>query len=129
MKKLLMILAIAMIANVSPCFATYDEEEPRPEKPQHIVVRNESPNFHRSQEVPIVAYYAAGTIILDFSENLGAATVAVQNLATGGHIIELIDTGMGNVVIDIDTILTVSDYYMTITTMSGDIFSAEFCLE
>ncbi len=124
-----MILATSMIANASPCLASHDEEEPKQVNPQHIVVRNESPNFHRSQEVPIVAYYAAGTINLDFVENLGAATVAVQNLTAGGQVVELIDTSMGNVVIEINSILTVGDYYMTITTMSGDVYYAEFTLE
>ena len=94
-----------------------------------IGVKKEPTNFHRSLETPIFAYYAAGTISLDFVENLGAITVAVQNLTTGGQVVELIDTGMGNVVIDIDSILTVGDYYMSITTMSGEVYYAEFTLE
>ena len=94
-----------------------------------IGVKKEPTNFHRSLEAPIFAYYAAGTINLDFVENLGVATVAVQNLTAGGQVVELVDTGMGNVVIDIDSILTVGDYYMTITTMSGEVYYAEFTLE
>ena len=94
-----------------------------------IDVKKEPTNFHRSLEAPIFAYYAAGTINLDFVENLGPATVAVLNVTFGGQVVELIDTSMGNVVIDIDSILTVGDYYMTITTMSGDMYYAEFTLE
>lgn len=94
-----------------------------------IGVKKEPTNFHRSLEAPIFAYYAAGTITLDFVENLGAATVVIQNLTAGAQVAELIDTGMGNVVIDIDSILTVGNYYMTITTMSGDVYYAEFTLE
>ena len=94
-----------------------------------IGVKKEPTNFHRSLEAPIFAYYAAGTITLDFVENLGAVTVVVQNLTVGGQVAELIDTGMGNVVINIDSILTVGDYYMSITTMSGDVYYAEFTLE
>lgn len=94
-----------------------------------IGVKKEPTNFHRSLEAPIFAYYAAGTINLDFVETLGAATVAIQNLTAGGQVVEFVDTGMGNVVIDIDSILTVGNYYMTITTMSGDVYYAEFTLE
>ena len=60
---------------------------------------------------------------------MGISTVAIQNLTYGAQVAELIDTGMGNVVIDIDSILTVGNYYMTITTMSGDVYYAEFTLE
>ena len=129
MKKLIIPIAIAIIANLSPCFASYDEEELRPVNPQHIVVRNESPNFHRSLETPIYAYYANGTITLNFVENMCASTVTVQNLTTEDQISDLVDTGISNAVIDIDTILTVGDYYMTITTMSGEFYYAEFTLE
>lgn len=124
-----MILATSMIANASPCLASHDEEEPKQVNPQHIVVRNESPNFHRSLEPSIYAYYADGTITLDFIENLGVVTMAIQNLTTGGQVADLIDTSTGNVSIDIDSILTVGNYYMTITTMSGDVYYAEFTLE
>lgn len=124
-----MILATSMIANASPCLASHDEEEPKQVNPQHIVVRNESPNFHRSLEPSIYAYYADGTITLDFIENLGVVTMAIQNLTTGGQVADLIDTSTGNVIIDIDSILTVGNYYMSITTMSGDVYYAEFTLE
>lgn len=124
-----MILATSMIANASPCLASHDEEEPKQVNPQHIVVRNESPNFHRSLEPSIYAYYADGTITLDFIENLGVVTMAIQNLTTGGQVADLIDTSTGNVIIDIDSILTVGNYDMTITTMSGDVYYAEFTLE
>lgn len=106
-----------------------DNEEIKPSTYEPIVVRKEPTNFHRSLEAPIFAYYAAGTINLDFVENLGAATVAIQNLTSGGQVVELIDTGMGTATIDINSILTVGDYYMTITTMSGDVYYAEFTLE
>ena len=128
MKKLLMIFAIAMIANVCPCFASFNEDEPQQENPQHIVVRNESPNFHRTLEVGIFAYYMEGAITLDFVDNLGAAMVSVQNLTDGGQIVELIDTSICNI-IDIKSILTTGDYYITITTLSGDIYYADFHLE
>lgn len=124
-----MILATSMIANASPCLASHDEEEPKQVNPQHIVVRNESPNFHRSLEPSIYAYYADGTITLDFIENLGVVTMTIQNLTTGGQVADLIDTSTGNVIIDIDSILTVGNYYMSITTMSGDVYYAEFTLE
>ena len=97
------------------------------EKP--IIVKEATPVLHRSLEAPIFAYFAAGTISLDFVENLGTAIVAIQNLTAGGQVDELIDTSMGNVVIDIDGILTVGDYYMTITTLYGDVYHAEFTLE
>ena len=128
MKRKIMHLILAVVFSVSiiPCFA--DNVKPE-EDYQPISVRKEPTNFHRSLEAPVFAYYAAGTINLDFVENLGAATVAVQNLTAGGHVVELIDTSMGNVVIEINSILTVGDYYMTITTMSGEVYYAEFTLE
>lgn len=132
MKKVLLIFfAFLLSINAITCLANNvaDNEEIKPSTYEPIVVRKEPTNFHRSLEAPIFAYYAAGTINLDFVENLGAATVAVQNLTSGGQFVELIDTGMGNVVIDINSILTVGDYYMTITTMSGDVYYAEFTLE
>ena len=109
-------------------YASNNPDEKKPTMEQPIVV-TEQTLIHRSLEAPIFAYYAAGTINLDFVENLGAATVAIQNLTSGGQVVELIDTGMGNVVIDINSILTVGDYYMTITTMSGEVYYAEFTLE
>ena len=117
MKRKLLPFVLACIASGFTCFSANDEEL----KPVN--------SQHRSLEAPIFAYYAAGTITLDFVENLGAATVVVQNLTAGAQVAELIDTGMGNVVIDIDSILTVGNYYMTITTMSGDVYYAEFTLE
>lgn len=125
-----MFVVLAFLANITPGFGmtTPDDEQVSSEY-QPIGVRRRPTNFHRSLEAPIFAYYAAGTINLDFVENLGAATVAVQNLTSGGQVVELIDTGMGNVVIDINSILTVGDYYMTITTMSGEVYYAEFTLE
>lgn len=130
MKRLIMFVVLAFLANITPGFGmtTPDDEQVSSEY-QPIGVRRRPTNFHRSLEAPIFAYYAAGTINLDFLENLGAATVAVQNLTSGGQVVELIDTGMGNVVIDINSILTVGDYYMTITTMSGEVYYAEFTLE
>ena len=132
MKKVLLIFfAFLLSMNAIICLANNvaDNEEIKPSTYEPIVVRKEPTNFHRSLEAPIFAYYAAGTINLDFVENLGAATVAIQNLTAGGQVVELIDTGMGNVVIDINSILTVGDYYMTITTMSGEVYYAEFTLE
>ena len=132
MKKVLLIFfAFLLSINAITCLANNvaDNEEIKPSTYEPIVVRKEPTNFHRSLEAPIFAYYAAGTINLDFVENLGVATVAVQNLTAGGQVVELVDTGMGNVVIDINNILTVGDYYMTITTMSGDVYYAEFTLE
>lgn len=127
MKRILLFLAVVFTTSSTLCFSANDEEQPKKDY-QPIVVRNESPNFHRSLETPIFACYTDGTIILDFVDNLGVATVAVQNLTTGGQVVELVDTGMGNVLIDIDSILTAGDYYMTITTMSGDVYYAEFTL-
>ena len=130
MKRLFMFITLAMFASLTPIFGAIVNDNEQPSKEYWpIDVKKEPTNFHRSLEAPIFAYYAAGTINLDFVENLGAATVAIQNLTAGGQVAELIDTGMGNVVIDIDSILTVGDYYMTITTMSGDIYYAEFTLE
>lgn len=132
MKKVLLIFfAFLLSINAITCLANNvaDNEEIKPSTYEPIVVRKEPTNFHRSLEAPIFAYYAAGTINLDFVENLGVATVAVQNLTAGGQVVELVDTGMGNVVIDINRILTVGDYYMTITTMSGEVYYAEFTLE
>lgn len=128
MKRKIMHLILAVVFSVSiiPCFA--DNVKPE-EDYQPISVRKDPTNFHRSLEAPIFAYYAAGTITFDFVENLGAATVAVQNLTAGGQVVELIDTGMGTATIYIDSILTVGDYYMTITTMSGEVYYAEFTLE
>lgn len=130
MKRILQLFALC-----TSCFLTssltyasnnLDKNKPIIEKP--IEVKDEY-IVQRSLGTPIFAYYAAGTINLDFVENLGVATVAVQNLTAGGQVVELVDTGMGNVVIDIDSILTVGNYYMTITTMSGDVYYAEFTLE
>lgn len=130
MKRTLILLALAMIAGIAPCFGTVTSDNEKTESDyKPISVVREPTNFHRSLEAPIFAYYAAGTITLDFVENLGAATVAVQNLTAGGQVVELIDTGMGTATIDIDSILTVGDYYMTIATMSGDVYYAEFTLE
>lgn len=125
-----MFITLALFASLTPIFGAIVNDNEQPSKEYWpIDVKKEPTNFHRSLEAPIFAYYTAGTINLDFVENLGAATVAIQNLTAGGQVAELIDTGMGNVVIDIDSILTVGDYYMTITTMSGDIYYAEFTLE
>ena len=125
-----MFITLALFASLTPIFGAIVNDNEQPSKEYWpIDVKKEPTNFHRSLEAPIFAYYAAGTINLDFVENLGAATVVVQNFTAGGQVAELIDTGMGNVVIDIDSILTVGDYYMTITTMSGDIYYAEFTLE
>lgn len=130
MKRALILLALAMIAGIAPCFGTVTSDNEKTESDyKPISVVREPTNFHRSLEAPIFAYYAAGTITFDFVENLGAATVAVQNLTAGGQVVELIDTGMGTATIDIDGILTVGDYYMTIATMSGDVYYAEFTLE
>lgn len=130
MKRILQLFALCAMSFLT-CSSGYasnnpDEKKPTMEKP---IVVTEQTLIHRSLEAPIFAYYAAGTITLDFVENLGAATVAVQNLTAGGQVVELIDTSMGNVIIDIDSILTVGEYYMTITTMSGDVYYAEFTLE
>ena len=130
MKRALILLALAMIAGIAPCFGTVTSDNEKTESDyKPITVVREPTNFHRSLEAPVFAYYAAGTINLDFVENLGAATVAVQNLTVGGQVVELIDTGMGTAIIYIDSILTVGDYYMTITTMSGEVYFAEFTLE
>ena len=130
MKRIIALIILSIGFNL--CFGanTEDKDKQQPASSyQPIGVKKDPPNFHRSLEAPIFAYYAVGTINLDFVENLGAATVAVQNLTSGGQVVELIDTGMGNVVIDINSILTVGDYYMTITTMSGEVYYAEFTLE
>lgn len=128
MKRILLLLALTCIASVFT-FSSANDETLKSLDSQHIVVRGDPSNPFRSLEAPIYAYYAAGTISLDFIENLGVATVAVQNLTAGGQVVELIDTGMGNVVIDIDSILTIGNYYMTITTISGDAYYAEFIIE
>ena len=132
MKRIITLITLAFTISASVCLGsnTIDNDTKQTASDyQPIGVRKEPTNFHRSLEAPIFAYYAAGTINLDFVENLGAATVAVQNLTAGGQVVELIDTCMGNVVIDIDSILTVGNYYMTITTMSGEVYYAEFTLE
>ena len=130
MKRILLLSALALLANLTPIFAGTTNENDKPANEYRpIDVKKEPSNLHRSLEAPIFAYYAACTITLDFVENLSAATVAVQNLTAGGQVVELIDTGMGTATIDIDSILTVGDYYMTITTMSGDVYYAEFTLE
>ena len=130
MKRILQLFALCAMSflTCSSGYASNNPDEKKPTMEQPIVV-TEQTLIHRSLEAPIFAYYAAGTINLDFVENLGAATVAVQNLTAGGQVVELIDTGMGNVVIDINSILTVGDYYMTITTMAGEVYYAEFTLE
>ena len=124
-----MLITLALFASLTPISgAIVNDNEQESKEYWPIDVKKEPTNFHRSLEAPIFAYYAAGTINLDFVENLGTATITVQNLTAGGQVVELIDTGIGNVVIDIDSILTVGDYYMTITTMSGDTYYAEFTL-
>ena len=130
MKRFLLLstLIISFFITGNYCYASNDDnKKPTMEKP--IIVKEATPVLHRSLEAPIFAYFAAGTISLDFVENLGTAIVAIQNLTAGGQVDELIDTSMGNVVIDIDGILTVGDYYMTITTLCGDVYHAEFTLE
>lgn len=130
MKRFLLLstLIISFFITGNYCYASNDDnKKPTMEKP--IIVKEATPVLHRSLEAPIFAYFAAGTISLDFVENLGTAIVAIQNLTAGGQVDELIDTSMGNVVIDIDGILTVGDYYMTITTLYGDVYHAEFTLE
>ena len=130
MKRILQLFALCALSfltsNLSHASNNLDENKPIIEKP--IEVKDEY-IIQRSLEAPIFAYYAAGTITLDFVESLGSATVAVQNLTAGGQVVEFIDTGMGTATIDIDSILTIGDYYMTITTMSGDVYYAEFTLE
>ena len=127
--KKLLLLACAVLMSLSFCNANANTEDETPQNYKPIVVRRDPTNFHRSLEAPIFAYYASGTINLDFVENLGTATVAVQNLTVGGQVVELIDSGMGTATIDVNSILTVGNYYMTITTMSGDVYYAEFTLE
>ena len=127
--KKLLLLACAVLMSISFCNANSNTDDETPKNYKPIVVRRDPTNFHRSLEAPIFAYYAAGTINLDFVENLGTATVAVQNLTVGGQVVELTDTGMGTATIDVNSILTVGNYYMTITTMSGEVYYAEFTLE
>ena len=127
--KKLLLLASAVLMSISFCYANANTDDETPKNYKPIVVRRDPTNFHRSLETPIYAYYANGTIVFDFVENLGAGTVAVQNLTVSGQVVELIDIGLGNVVVDISSILTVGNYYMTITTMSGDVYYAEFTLE
>lgn len=131
MKRILamFLLLVSYFTASNDCYASNDSDDKKPTMEKPIVVREECPNFHRSLGTPIFAYYAAGTITLDFVENLGVATVAVQNLTVGGQVVELIDTSMGNAVVDIESILTVGGYYMSITTTSGDVYYAEFTLE
>ena len=131
MKRIIAIIVLFFAAGVALNLgaSTPDNEKIETSDYRPITVKKEPTNFHRSLEATIFAYYAAGTINLDFVENLGVATVAVQNLTAGGQVVELVDTGMGNVVIDIDSILTVGNYYMTITTMSGEVYYADFTLE
>ena len=125
-----MFITLALFASITPIFGAIVNDNEQPSKEYWpIDVKKEPTNFHRSLEAPIFAYYAAGTINLDFVENLGTATVAVQNLTVSGQVVELIDTGMGTATIDVNSILTVGNYYMTITTMSGDVYYAEFTLE
>ena len=122
-------MASAVLMSISFCKANSNTDDETPKNYKPIVIRRDPTNFHRSLEAPIFAYYAVGTITLDFVESMGAATVAVQNLTVGGQVVELIDTGMGTATIDVNSILTVGNYYMTITTMSGDVYYAEFTLE
>ena len=132
MKRIITFIVFALGVSLFMSFGANNTDNDKTETTtdyRPIGDKKEPTNFHRSLEAPIFAYYAAGTINLDFVENLGAATVAIQNLTAGGQVVELIDTGMGNVVIDINSILTVGDYYMTITTMSGEVYYAEFTLE
>ena len=132
MKRIITFIIFALGVSLFMSFGANNTDNDKTETTtdyRPIGVKKEPTNFHRSLEAPIFAYYAAGTINLDFVENLGAATVVVQSLTAGGQVAELIDTGMGNVVIDINSILTVGDYYMSITTMSGEVYYAEFTLE
>lgn len=130
MKRLFLLITLAILTNLTPIFGAIVNDNEQPSKEYWpIDVKKEPSDFHRSLEAPIFAYYAAGTITLDFVESLGSATVAVQNLTAGGQVVEFIDTGMGTATIDIDSILTIGDYYMTITTMFGDVYYAEFTLE
>lgn len=129
--KNLLLLVFMTFMSILFCNANAgtDNQTQRPNNYKPIIVRREPTNLQRSLDAPIFAYSTASTIILDFIEDLGVATVVVQSLTVGGQIVEIVDTGMGNVVIDIDSILTVGHYYMTISTMSGDIYYAEFTLE
>lgn len=127
--KKLLLLACAVLMSLSFCNANANTDDETPQNYKPIVVRRDPTNFHRSLEAPIFAYYAAGTIYLDFVENLGTATIAVQNITVSSQVVELIDTGMGTTTIDVNSILTVGNYYMTITTMSGEVYYAEFTLE
>lgn len=132
MKRIITFIIFALGVSLFMSFGANNTDNDKTETTtdyRPIGVKKEPTNFHRSLEAPIFAYYADGTINLDFVETLGAATVAIQNLTAGGQVVEFVDTGMGNVVIDIDSILTVGNYYMTITTMSGDVYYAEFTLE
>lgn len=128
-KKRFLVFAFATLFGAMICNATMtkDEEPPKTYKP--IVVRREPTNFHRSLEAPIYAYYMDGVISLDFIEDLGTAAVSVQNLSTGSQVAEVIDTGAGNVIIDICSIISDGGFYMSITTISGDVYYAEFTLE
>lgn len=130
MKHILLLSSLFLLHCIASgsVYAANDSDDKKPTMQKPIIVTDD-PLIHRSLEAPIFAYYAAGTITLDFVENLGAATVVINNLTAGGQVVELIDTSMGNVIIDIDSILTIGDYYMTITTMNGKVYSAEFTLE
>lgn len=124
------IVAILVAIFVNPIVSRADSDNQKPtttHKP--IIVVTEIPDIIRTLNCPISSYYNNSSVYISFEVNMGISTVAIQNLTAGGQVAEHIDTGMGNVVIDIDSILTVGNYYMTITTMSGDVYYAEFTLE
>lgn len=69
MKRIIALIILSIGFNL--CFGanTEDNDKQQPASSyQPIGVRMELPNFHRSLEAPIFAYYAAGTINLDFVE-------------------------------------------------------------
>lgn len=126
-KHLALLLFFAM--SILPCSAEIETEDEKPEFYKPIVVRKIPKNFHRSLDAPIYAYYMDGAITFEFPESLGTSTVVVQNLTTGGQVVEIIDTSMGDVTVYIDSILTAGDFSLSLTTFTGDFYSAEFTLE
>ncbi|WP_295935613.1 DUF3244 domain-containing protein [uncultured Alistipes sp.] len=76
--------------------------------------------------VPIVAYYEAGIVHLNFMEDIGQLTVEVVNTTTGEQWFEMGDSADGGMNIHVSG--EYGNYVLYIETESGATFSGNFTL-
>lgn len=122
MKHLFLLLFVCVSA------LTVSAQTPNNDYPKEIVItpmRPISTNRPRTPMQPeIEAFYADGTIMLEFAEDMGYVSVVVINETTGESWVDGVD-GCGSATISISDM---AGYYtITISTTSGDYYG-EFTL-